>query len=269
MTASPSLLELQSGFFDAIFGRSNAIERWVDGAGLEPAARLRIYRNAVASTQIEALRSAYPAALALVGEDFFDAAATRFRLRHPSTSGNLQDFGKAFPEFLANMPEAGALDYLADVARLDWLRQESALAADVAPLDGNAMHTTLAANPARLWLSLHPSLRLLSSQYAALAIWQYSQAPTSTGLKLDGSGQRVIVWRAGQQVAMAELDAASFVFVEALADHSDIDSAHMLALAADNDFDLAACLRSLIAQDLISAYCTGDNTDAIRNQACY
>lgn len=259
MTALPSLLELQRGFADALFGRGEAVERWVVGAGLAPAARLQIYRNAVAATQIDALRASYPAVLALVGADFFEAAAARFRLWQPSASGNLQDFGEGFAEFLAVMPEAHALAYLADVARLDWLRQEAALATDAAPLDAQGLMTTLAANPARLWLGLHPSLRLLASEHAVLTVWRYSQAPTSEGLRLDGLGERVAIWRAGQDVAMAALDTASFAFVAALAEHCDLDSAHARALATDSDFDLTACLRSLIAQELISDYSTEEN----------
>lgn len=256
MTALPSLLELQRGFADALFGRSDAAVRWVVGAGLAPAARLQIYRNAVAATQIEALRSSYPAVLALVGEDFFDAAAARFRLWQPSAGGNLQDFGEGFAEFLAVMPEANALAYLTDVARLDWLRQTSALAADAEPLDAHGLMATLATNPARLWLRLHPSARLLASDHAVLTIWRYSQAPAPESLRLDGCGERVLVWRAGQDVAMAALDVASYTFVAALAERFDLDSAQAQASAVDRDFDLTTCLRSLIAQELISAYTT-------------
>jgi hypothetical protein len=42
--------------------------------------------------------------------------------------------------------------------------------------------------------------------------------------------------------------------VAALADGPDLDSAHRLALAADADFDLAECLRSLIAQEIFSDF---------------
>jgi hypothetical protein len=254
MNALPSLRELQRGVADALFGRGDAVERWIVGAGLESAARLRIYRNAVASTQIEALRTSYPAVLALVGAEFFEATAARFRLAHPSTSGNLQAFGDAFGEYLASLPEARSLDYLADVARLEWLRQESALAADAAPLDGNALMSALATDPERLWLSLHPSVRLLSSSHPVQTIWLFAHAPTADGLRLDSVGEQGVVWRVGQDVAVATLHRASFAMVAALADGQDLDSAHRLALAADADFDLAECLRSLIAQEIFSDF---------------
>ena len=253
MSAAPPLRELQRGFADAMLGRSAAAAHWVTGAGLPPSARLQVYANAIASTQIETLRATYPAVLALVGEDFFAAAATRYRLQHPSTRGNLQAFGGAFADFLAAMPEAATLAYLPDVARLEWLRQEAALAADAAPLDPAAQAAALdAASP--LQLVLHPSLRLLACAHPVLTIWRYATSPESGRLQLDGRGEQVVLWRDGGAVAMAALDAASHACIAALAVGCDLDAAHAEGLAADAHFELAACLRSLLDQGLIVAF---------------
>lgn len=254
MTAAPSLLELQQGFADAVFGRSEAAERWVIGAGLTPAARLQIYCNTVANTQSDALRASYPALLALVGENFFITAAARYRLQHPSTQGNLQAFGDRFGEFLAAMPEASSLPYLADVACLEWLRQEAALAAESPPLDALALSRAIAGDPARLWLGLHPSVRLLGSRHEVLTIWRYSQALGPDGLQLSARGESVVIWRVGPEVGMAALDPASFALVRALAEGQDLASANRMAVAVDGEFNLADCLRSLIAQELIATF---------------
>ena len=259
MSAAPALRELQRGFADAVLGRGDDAARWVVGAGLAPAARLQVYANTSAGTQIDALRGTYPAVLALVGEDFFEAAAARYRLLHPSTHGNLQDFGGAFADFLAAMPEAAALAYLPDVAHLEWLRQEAALAADATPLDAVAPVALDAGGPVRL--ILHPSLRLLASAYPVLTIWRYATASASGRLQLEGRGEQVVLWRDGSDVALAATDAASHACIAALAGGRDLDAAHADALAADAHFDLAACLRSLIAQGLVVAFTqTGECT---------
>lgn len=252
MSAAPVLRELQRGFADAVSGRGGDAARWVTGAGLAPAARLQVYAHAIASTQIDTLRGAYPAVLALVGAEFFETAAARYRLRHPSTRGNLQAFGGAFADFLAAMPEVAALAYLPDVARLEWLRQEAALAADAAPLDPAALLAALDA-PASLQLVLHPSLRLLASAHPVLTIWRYATSPESERLQLDGRGEQVALWRDGGDVALAATDAASHACIAALAAGRDLDAAHAEALACDADFDLAACLQSLITQGLVVA----------------
>ncbi len=253
MPAAPALRELQRGFADAVLGHGGGdAARWVAGAGLTPAARLQIYANAIASTQIDTLRAAYPAVLALVGAEFFEAAAARYRRLHPSTRGNLQAFGAEFPAFLAGMPEAAALAYLPDVARLEWLRQECALAADAAPLDPAALAALDDDGPLRP--ALHPSLRLLASAHPLLTIWRYAIAPEGGRLQLDGRGEQVLLWRDGGDVALAAMEAASYACVAALAAGRDLDAAHAEALAADADFDLAACLQSLIAQGLVVAF---------------
>ena len=253
MSPAPALRELQRGFAEAVLGRGGDAVHWVVGAGLPPSARLRVYANAIADTQIDTLRGTYPAVLALVGAEFFEAAAARYRLRHPSTRGNLQTFGGAFADFLAALPEAAALAYLPDVARLEWLRQEAALAADAAPLDPVALATALDdASP--LQLALCPSLRLLASAHPVLTIWRYATSPESERLQLDGRGERVALWRDGGAVAMAALDAASHACIAALAVGCDLDAAHAEGLAADAHFDLVACLRSLLDQGLIVAF---------------
>ena len=259
MTAAPALRELQCGFAEAVLGRGGDATRWVTGAGLAPAARLQVYANTIAGTQIDTLRATYPAVLALVGAEFFEAAAARYRLLHPSTRGNLQGFGGAFADFLAALPEASALTYLPDVARLEWLRQEAALAADAAPLDPTAPAVFDDGEPVRLML--HPSLRLLASAHPVLTIWRYATAPAGGHLQLDGRGEQVVLWRDDGDVALAATDAASHACIAALASGHDLDAAQADALAADADFDLAACLRSLIAQGLVVGFTqTGERT---------
>lgn len=254
MPAAPRLHELQQGFADAVLGRGDAVAAWVDGAGLEPAARLRIYRHTVGNTLTAALRESYPAVLALVGDDFFDAMAERYRRAHPSTSGNLQHFGGALAGFIEAMPEARALGYLADVARLEWLRQLTALAADAAPVDAAGRAAAAAVAPDSLRVALHPSLHLLRSGYPVLTLWQWCQAPSAAAPGIDGGGEQVLLWRDGGDVAMALPDPATFRCIERLAEGYSVASAWAAATAVDHGFDLQACLRDLLAQGLVTTF---------------
>ncbi len=259
MPAAPRLHELQQGFADALLGRSDAVAAWVDGAGIDPAARLRIYRHAVEGTLTAALRAGYPAVHALVGDDFFDAMAARYRLQHPSACGNLQQFGGALADYLAAMPEAQSLPYLADVARLEWRRQLAALAADALPADAVAAAAAALVAPDRLRISLHPSLQWLRSDYAVLTLWQWCQAPSNAVPQVDG-GEHVLLWREGGEVAMAAVSPGTFRCIERLADGCAVASAYLAASDVDNDFDLEPCLRDLLAQGLIVAFIDEDGS---------
>lgn len=251
MRAAPSLLELQQGFAGAMLGHGDAAAAWIEGAGLDPVARLRVYRHALAGTLQAALRDTYPVVLALVGEAFFEELAERYRLEHPSTSGNLQHFGAAMPDFIEGMPSLQALTYLPDMARLEWLRQETALAAEQPALDATALAHWTTCEPADVRMAFHPSMHLMASSYAVLTLWRWCQTPQGVAPHPQAGAERVLLWRDGGEVAMATIDPATFRCIDALAEGCDLGSAYLAAIDVDPCFDVQACLQDLLAYQLI------------------
>ncbi len=92
-------------------------------------------------------------------------------------------------------------DYLADVARLEWLIQEALLAADHAPLD---LAKLAALDPGaydELRFELHPTLRLFSSPYPALRIWEANaHAAEPEPIDLGSGAVRMAVMRSRLQL---------------------------------------------------------------------
>ena len=255
MPSSPSLLELQRGFAAAIDGRGTSVGRWIEARGLDPADRLAIYRHASEATALGALGETYPTVLALVGEAYFEHLAALYRRECPSRSGNLQDFGARFAEFLdASAPADAHPPYLADSARLDWLRQSAALAADAAPVDERRRTAAAASSPEQLRVRLHPSLRLLRSDYPVLSIHLWCQSPSSAPPQLDDGAESVLLWREDDEVAMVATPAASTIFIEALRLDRTVDTAARAALDADPEFDAAECLGGLLSHNLIVGF---------------
>ncbi len=251
MHNTPSLPELQRQFSAAMLGDESApLSEWVLGKGLTPEARLQIYRNIVSNNHSAALATAYPAVQKLVGEEFFESAATRYLRDCPTRSGNLQDYGASFPEFLAQLPQAAGLDYLPDVARLEWARQESYLAADAESISVTALAAVT--EPDCLRLQLHPSVRLVSSPQPVLDIWRFCQQSDPEHLRLSGKPQRVLVWREGTQIAMQEVDTGCHALVAALLLGTPLAAAHEDALRAKKAFDLSACLHWLFTTGLVT-----------------
>lgn len=256
MHAACSLRDLQSRFLAALYDGDSAVAAaMVEGAGLDAQARVQVYRNSAALTHTDTLRTTYPAVLALVGDNFFESAAVQYRRAHPSTSGNLQDFGARFAEFIGALPNTYQLPYLADVARLEWLRQTVALAADATPLSAAAMQQASVPAQAhdKLCIALHPSVRLFASQHAVLTLWRYAMDPPAERLQLPTEGEHVVLWRSDTEVAMASVDAASFTCIEALSRGVSLDDACHEALIRDAQFDVTACIGSLVEQAVITA----------------
>lgn len=251
----PNLLDWQRGFAAAIDGRDDTIAAWVEPHGLDAGSRLAIYRHANEATYTRALRESYPTVLALLGEEYFDHLGAIYRHEHPSRGGNLQNFGAHFAEFLdAFAPVNPHPPYIADSARLDWLRQLAALAADAAPVDRERRAAAAASDPERLSVSLHPSVGLLRSDYPVWRIHLWCQAPSSPAPHLEDGAESVLVWREHEEVAAVAVAAASAAFIGLLQFGRSIRAAAALALDVDHEFDVAECVGALLARDLIIGF---------------
>ncbi|WP_424681591.1 putative DNA-binding domain-containing protein [Frateuria sp. YIM B11624] len=215
MPMPPSLRELQRAFGAALVeGDGDALAPWIAARGIDPAARLRIYRHANLAIHVEALATSFPATVRLLGEDCFDGLATRHAAWIGSASGNLQAYGADLPGFLVAQPELTAHAWVAEVARLEWLRQEVALAASGDVADPFALVLALAA-ATNAAVRLQPHLRLCSSAVPVLGLWRYAM-DLAPAVAPNGAGEHVLLWRAGDGVAMRAVDSALASFVRAL-----------------------------------------------------
>jgi hypothetical protein len=147
----------------------------VRGGALSPAQRLAVYSHNVFSNWRSALADTFPVVERLVGAAFFGEAARQYALAHPSTSGDLHEFGRRFADFLAAYPHAKDLAYLADVARLEWSWHESFHAAQGEPFDHAALARGSANDHATIRFRLHPAVRLIRSAHPVAAIWEANQ----------------------------------------------------------------------------------------------
>ena len=111
--------------------------------GADPASRFAVYRNNVHNGLINALATAYPVTLQLVGDDFFRAMARLYVQACPPTSPMISEYGSGFARFIQGFDPAARVPYLADVARLERLRVRAYHAADTPPLEQHALIHTL------------------------------------------------------------------------------------------------------------------------------
>jgi hypothetical protein len=247
--ASQSLPELQADFIGSVFADGPSPSYFV------PPGRTRfsIYRAAVLTNLGEALRAIYPVVDRLTGKEFFDYAARRFIRDCPSASGDLHRYGERFPEFLSSFETAVSLPYLGDVARLEWLWHEAFHAADHTALDLGRLAAIPQKRWSRLRLTLQPGCRLLRSPYPVQRIWQVNQ-PGYAGdvtVSLDEGEARVLISRAGYEVAVAAVRAGEYAFLEAAASGLELSRAVEAALAQDPALDVAALLRDLAAREIV------------------
>lgn len=252
MPAPPSLSELQADFARAMIdGAAPALLPWIGTRGIEPAARLQIYRNAILATQVASLVTSFPAVERMLGADCFDGWATRYAARHGSRSGNLQNLGDDFADYLQVQPELASLGWLGDLARLDWLRQCTILAADSAALDATALQPALLAAGDDPFLHLLPCVQAIAADFPVLDLWRYCESPETLGVDLAGGAQGVLLWREDGQVAMQACAPAAVALITALKHGERVSAAVDAARVLDPDAPLDALLAPLLTRALI------------------
>src|SRR5262249_36818164 len=208
-------------------------------------ARLAVYRNNWLANCRNALADVYPALQRLVGEAFFRHVAEAFILEQPSTSGDLNDFGEPFGDFLGQHPAARDLEYLPDVARLEWAVHRVLHAAAAQPVSIEALAAVPADRLGELRFDLHPAARLIRSQFPIVRIWEVNQPGylSDQTVRLDeGAACALIRRNQNYAVEVHTLSYGAYAMLTAL------DCGHSLAGAledasrADEAFDLRAFL---------------------------
>jgi len=219
-TPAPTLLELQHALYRSIVEHDEAeAAASIVVDGIDPAARLGIYRNTFASVLTNALRLSYPAVLRLVAAECFEGAARLFMEEQPPQSANLDDYGAAFPEFLSRFEPVSALAYLLDVARLEWAVSRALHAPDAPPLDLGRLAALTEDEQAHVCFTPHPSAGLVRADHPADSIWRAVLAQDEAALAaIDPSSEPVwlLVHRTERGVEVTRLSEAAWRFTDAL-----------------------------------------------------
>jgi hypothetical protein len=243
----PSLRERQRRFADAVSAR---------GASEPMPCRMAIYWHNIRRNYRNALGSTYPVVRALVGPALFDAAVDAFVATHPSTCGDLNDYGDRFGAFVGDYPPARPLPYLPDIARLEWAIDAVHRARDATTTPDEVMSAFARVRPDKLaaqHLSLAPACRLVASRFPILRIWRANQ-PDYAGerhVELDEGGDCVLIRRGAIGIPLETLDDGEYAFLSSLAAGAALGDAVDRATRADPVFDLAATLRKHIASSTI------------------
>ena len=238
------LRDLQTEFAAALFDERPEMAARVRAGRFPAAQHLQVYRNNVVESLTGALRAVYPVVEKLVGDGFFRYAVHEYLRAHRPRSGNLHDFGDAFASFLAGFVPAAELPYLPDVARLEWAWHQAFHAADAPAFDLARLGAVPAEQHATLRFVLHPSARLLASDFPVVRIFEINQEgyDGDTSVDLGEGGVRVLVIRRGLTVYVEPLAAGEAELLAALAGQQPLGAAVQAALAAQPDFDLTGTL---------------------------
>ena len=250
----PSLRELQQGVMRALLdGEPDPANSYIKAQGIAATQVLSIYANNARSNFIESLILSYPAIRRLGGEDYIRQCARSFHTRHPSLSGDLQPAGTRFAQHLFELHGTDEYRYLSEVARLEWLIQETLLAAAAEPLDLAKLQRVAPADYDELRFCLHPSARLFASEFPCLAIWEANVASAAEPEPIDlGAGpERVLLVRNSGQLRFHRLSQGEQSFLQSVQAGERFSAAVSDAAAVGHGFDATSALQRFVLAGVI------------------
>ena len=221
----------------------------VDPLGRPAGRRFAVYRNNVAVSLTEALETGFPVLRKLLGDANFKGLAGLFLRRHPPASPLLMRYGAEMPAFLEGLPQLAHLPYLGDVARLEFALRESYHAADAEPVARATLEAMPPEDLVRARLTLAPAVRVLSSPWPILAIWERNSRDGAP--KPAMAPQDVLVTRPSFDPEPRLLPHGGAAFVEALQLGLTVGQAFDRASAREG-FDPAEPLAALLSGGAIT-----------------
>ena len=255
-----TLPEFQSRFYAAMLLPANesALDDLLLGVSTLNARRLAAYRRNITANLCSALALTYPVVQRVVGEVFFREAARIYTLEEPSRSGDLNDYGANFADFIGSYAHAATMPYLSDLARLEWQLQVLALMSDssIPQALQAAPFAALTSTPAdrydALFFELEPAAVRMNSTWPLDEIWRVNQVNFDGDMQIDFSRPcQLLLWRTPRGVQLAALTKAEAALLDCLFAGDALAGAVESALEIDVDFDLGASLQRWITAGLI------------------
>jgi len=247
----PALRDIQDLFREGLLGEpSSALVDLVEGNGLDPQARLAVYRHHVFTTLTGSLESTFPVVCRLVDPRFFAYAADAFIRQHPPIGPCLDEYGSAFPEFLADFDACRPLPYLPDVARLEWAIHRACQAPVCEPLDPARLGSVAPSDIAQLRFLPRAGLVYVASPWPVDAIWR-AHGDASQAMPDLGSGSvRLEISPSTEGVLIRSLDPGSYALRVALSRGKTLEEAVSTASA----LDLERAIRSFLDDRIFSHF---------------
>ncbi|MEM9184307.1 MAG: DNA-binding domain-containing protein [Pseudomonadota bacterium] len=169
-----SLQELQQAFLRDLIGsnREQLAGFLAEEGPIPRTTQLNIYRKAYLKNLLETLATEHAMLRRYVKDKVFLRLIREYLQDHESRESSLRHFGDALPDFLETHPNFSRAPQLAELARFERLRLQTADAAAGTRVTMEEMTDLSAEQWSMLTLHLHPSVQVARFDYPAVTIWR-------------------------------------------------------------------------------------------------
>ncbi len=221
----------------------------VDPAGNPAGKRFDVYRNNVVASLSDALEVAFPVVQKLVGDEFFRAMAGVYVRQHQPTTPQLMFYGESFADFLAGFDPVTHLEYLPDVARLEYAQRLAYHAADADPIDPLILQDIAPDTLMESRFTLAPALHLIRSNWPIAAIWRANMDENAP--KAENRAEDVLITRPAFDPHIITLPEGAGAFVQALIANAPLSEALKHGTIASGSFDFSEILGILLTESAL------------------
>ena len=231
---------------------------------------MAIYRNNLLATAQQALAISFPTVLTLIGEGLFNYASRELLISSPPKHGDWALWGDDFPTLLSNLVQLSDYPFVADIAQVDQLRQQSMRAKD-SVIDQASLQLLATHDIDEVYIELTTSQLGMSSNYPVIEFWLSHQqrVVSDTAEELNQKfiqqsldklvqgdfSQKVLIYRPYYNAEIRELSASEYAWLTLIEQGLSIGKA--LDVMTNNselehDFDFAQWIGIALEQNLIS-----------------
>lgn len=254
-----NLSKIQQAYSQAIYGADTlTLESLINGdSKFSTRKRVDVYRNNTIGTLKQTLSDTFPVCEMLVGEKYFKQLTSAHVQEYPSMQRNLDLYGESFAETLQALiqsrDELKKLAYLADVAQLEWLLNQSYFATDRETFDINAFSLLSAEQQTQSYFCLAEDIHLMESPFAVYDIWMSHQNVKETEVdeasdQLSHTHNYLLVQRAAWQPQAILIDKALFQLLISIKKQTPLEC--LTHLLENSPMDIAA----LIQQGFVTGF---------------
>ena len=239
-----SLRELQRSFAAALHDPAA-------DCPVTPPANLAIYRNNSAHAFRGALETSFPVIRARVGDDYFGQLAYRYREAFPSRSGDLHFVGADFAAFLDGHLRDGEYAWLADLARIEWSREEALISPQLPALSADVLARFGPEQLEELVFEFQPSLRLHASSYPIFSVWLANQSQNAPPVDQSLGSECGLIHIRLESLEVHPLPRGLFSYLCALAEGATLGAA--MGAAGLDEPGLLSALEFVFGAGLVTA----------------
>ncbi len=183
-----------------------------------------VYRTGHIVRLTEALGETFEAVWWVAGDDHYFRLAKKYLLTHPSTSYNLSDFGKTFPDFLEKEQPFSDLPFIDDLARFEWLFKEVFHLSPHSALSTDDFQQHEVSGTTHL--TFGPSIRFFHSRYSVYEIWKMRGTEQASLPQEDwDTPQWLLCYKHEQQVYIKHVSEPEYLLLRHLHSGQNIEDA--------------------------------------------